>query len=119
MASPQASLESISTSTAKIPSLLTHGANVYANHVQAHVKTNARDISGKKFPSTISPSSPSPGFTPPAPTPLPVLAWLCQTRLVLKGIIGYSDYSFAMVIFECFKSNGIFVFLFKASLYPL
>ena len=40
-------------------------------------------------------------------------------HIVLKGIIGYSDYSFAMVIFECFKSNGIFVFLFKASLYPL
>ena len=39
--------------------------------------------------------------------------------VVLKGIIRYSDYSFAMVIFGCFKSNGIFVFLFKALLYPL
>ena len=35
-------------------------------------------------------------------------------HLVLKGIIGYSDYSLAGMIFECFKSNGIFVFLFKA-----
>ena len=34
---------------------------------------------------------------------------------MLKGIIGYSDYSLALAIFECFKSNGIFVFLFKAS----
>ena len=25
------------------------------------------------------------------------------------------DYSFAVVIFECFKSNGIFVFVFKGS----
>ena len=35
--------------------------------------------------------------------------------IVLKGIIGYLDYSLAVMIFECFKSNGIFVFLFKAS----
>ena len=35
-----------------------------------------------------------------------------QYFLVLKGIIGYSDYSFAMVIFECFKSNEIFIFSF-------
>ena len=32
---------------------------------------------------------------------------------MLKGIIGYSDYSCAMVIFECFKSNGIFLFFLK------
>ena len=40
---------------------------------------------------------------------------LITSKVVLKGIIRYSDYSFAMVIFECFKSNGIFIFLFKAS----
>ena len=41
---------------------------------EAHVKINARDISGKKFPSA-SPSSPSPSFIhqSPDPTPLPVL----------------------------------------------
>ena len=44
-----------------------------------------------------------------------VLHMCVSSVVVLKGIIGYSDYSFAMVIFECFKSNGIFVFLFKAS----
>ena len=33
--------------------------------------------------------------------------------LVLKGIIEYLDYSFAMVIFKCFKSNEIFLFLLK------
>ena len=36
-------------------------------------------------------------------------------KVVLKGIIGYSDYSLAMVIFEYLKSNEIFIFLFKAS----
>ena len=38
--------------------------------------------------------------------------------IVLKGIIGYSDYLFAMVIFECngiFVCNEIFVFLFEVS----
>ena len=34
--------------------------------------------------------------------------------VVLKGIIRYSCCLLAMVISECFKSNGIFVFLFKA-----
>ena len=29
--------------------------------------------------------------------------------LVLKGIIGYLDYSFEMVIFESFETNQIFV----------
>ena len=36
-----------------------------------------------------------------------------MAQVVLKGIIRYSDYSFAIVIFECFKSNGIFVFFLK------
>ena len=35
--------------------------------------------------------------------------------LVLKGIIGYSDYSLEMEIFECFQANRIFVCYFKAS----
>ena len=30
--------------------------------------------------------------------------------LVLKGIIGYLDYLLAPMIFNCFKSNGIFIF---------
>ena len=29
--------------------------------------------------------------------------------VVLKGIIGYSDYSFEIVIFESFETNQIFV----------
>ena len=36
-------------------------------------------------------------------------------NLVLKGIIGYSDYSLAMEIFECFQANRIFICYFKAS----
>ena len=32
-----------------------------------------------------------------------------QSYLVLKGIIGYSDYLFEIVIFESFKTNRIFV----------
>ena len=35
--------------------------------------------------------------------------------IVLKGIIGYSDYSLEMEIFECFQANRIFVCYFKAS----
>ena len=31
------------------------------------------------------------------------------TTLVLKGLIGYSDYSFETVIFESFETNRIFV----------
>ena len=38
-----------------------------------------------------------------------------EFKIVLKGIIGYSDYSFEMVIFECLRTNRIFVFFFKAS----
>ena len=30
-------------------------------------------------------------------------------KLVLKGIIGYSDYSFEIVIFKSFETNRIFV----------
>ena len=41
------------------------------------------------------------------------------STVVLKGIIRYSDYSFTMVIFECFKSNGIFVVLLKPYIQPL
>ena len=36
--------------------------------------------------------------------------------LVLKGIIGYSDYLLEMEIFKCFQANRIFVCYFKASL---
>ena len=32
----------------------------------------------------------------------------CTQTLVLKGIIGYLDYSFKIVIFESFKANRIF-----------
>ena len=38
---------------------------------------------------------------------------LCTYVVVLKGIIGYSDYSLAVMIFECFKSNGIFISFLK------
>ena len=38
-----------------------------------------------------------------------------NNKLVLKGIIGYSDYSLEMEIFECFQANRIFVCYFKAS----
>ena len=37
---------------------------------------------------------------------------------MLKGIIGYSDYSFAMVIFECFRAME-YSFFFLKSLYLL
>ena len=37
-------------------------------------------------------------------------------KLVLKGIIGYSDYLLEMEIFKCFQANRIFVCYFKASL---
>ena len=33
----------------------------------------------------------------------------CIQTLALKGIIGYLDYSFKIVIFESFKANRIFV----------
>ena len=42
--------------------------------------------------------------------------WLFSVlTLVLKGIIGYSDYLLEMEIFECFQANRIFVCYFKAS----
>ena len=44
---------------------------------------------------------------------LPLHSITAASTVVPKGIIGYSDYSFAMVMFECFKSNGIFVVVFK------
>ena len=51
---------------------------------------------------------------------LPLHSITAASTVVPKGIIGYSDYSFAMVIFECFKSNGIFVvFLKKPYIQPL
>ena len=38
-----------------------------------------------------------------------------QYFIVLKGIIGYSDYSLEMEIFECFQANRISICYFKAS----
>ena len=40
---------------------------------------------------------------------------VASSLVVLKGIIGYSDYSLEMEIFEYFQANRILVFYFEAS----
>ena len=45
-----------------------------------------------------------------------VCAHVCYVGvLVMKGIIGYLDYSFQIVMFESFETNQIFVFFFNTS----